>query len=356
AYEFREFVAGFDAQTGKELWTNESESTYSRFPQSGSPTVIGNRLFILGAGRQARCLDPRTGQELWKTPLPGEFRDEYYQASVLVVGQIAIFNSAQLFGLDIETGKIVWTGDPQKTKGTHASPVLWSKDGRNYVISLCANGHTICLDPQSGEVLWTIESEGGHASPVVVGDRLLVYGNSRKKGLHCYQLSPSGAESLWLYQRLTDKGSSPIVAQNRVYVQGERKLACLDLETGSQLWMANLDMENPQWGSPIAAGNVGFYAYDGLLAFSLAPEEYRQLFIAQINQEHLLASEQYFRDKFRLDDDSLDTEARKTALKNYQQEVGKSGPLKCSSPAFDNGRIYLRLANHLICYDLRAQP
>jgi len=354
AYQFREYVRAFNAHTGEELWVNQSESTYTRFPQSGCPTVIGDQLFILGAGRVARCLNAKSGKEIWNQKLPGEFRDEFYQASVLVVGQVAIFNASQLFGLDVSTGELVWTGDPQKTKGTHASPVCWKHDGTAYVLSIGQGGNVVCLDPASGQLLWTAEADGGHASPIVKNDKLLIYGNSRKKGLRCFQLTPEGAESLWIYQRVTDKGSTPVVTDTHVYVQGERKLACVDLETGSQQWTGNLDMENPQWSSPIGAGDVGFYAYDGLMAFRLSPEAFEPLFEARMNKEFLLADDDLFQAAYGLDDDNLDAEDRKKAYVAYQQNVGKQGPLKCATPAFDAGFLYLRTADSLLCYDLRT--
>ncbi len=354
AYQFREFVMAYDARTGEELWKNQSDSTYTRFPQSGCPTVVGNRLYILGAGRQARCLDVKSGEQLWQTKLPGEFRDEYYQASVLVEDDIAVFNATNLFGLNAQTGEICWDTAEENIKGTHASPAAWKHDGKTYLISVIAGGSTVCLDAQTGDQIWKVDSEGGHASPIVVGDKLLVYGNSRKKGLRCFQMTPTGAESLWVFQRVTDKGSTPIVAGNAVFVQGERKLACVDLETGSQLWMANLDMENPQWGSPIAAGKVGFYAYDGILAFSLKTEEFEQIFDAQIDRSYRLVPTSELRARFQMDETGLDAETRKEGLKKYQQEIGKHGPLRCATPAFADGFLYLRLKDGLACYDLRA--
>ncbi|MCA8983621.1 MAG: PQQ-like beta-propeller repeat protein [Planctomycetaceae bacterium] len=355
AYRYREFVVAYDAESGKELWSNRSDSTYSRFPQSGCPTIHEGRLYILGAGRQARCLDARTGQELWTTRLPGDFRDEYYQASVLLTGDVAVFNATHLFGLDANDGSIVWTGDPARTAGNHASPVIWEQAGEISVISLTNAGHIVCIDPANGQLKWTTPAEGGQASPVVVGDRLLVYGNSRKKGLHCYRLTPAGAESLWVYQRVTDKGSTPVVVENAVYVQGERKLACVDLETGTALWMANLEMENPQYGSPVAGGNLGFYAYDGLVIFQLRADRYQPVIEGLIDSRNLLAPATRFREQFQLDDNSLDAEGRKAALRKYQQEVGRHGPLKCASPAFANGFLYLRLRDSLVCYDLRGE-
>ena len=47
AFAFREFIFCLDAETGEEVWTSRSDSVYTRFPQSGSPTVLHGKVYIL---------------------------------------------------------------------------------------------------------------------------------------------------------------------------------------------------------------------------------------------------------------------------------------------------------------------
>ena len=106
------------------------------------PAIVDGRLYILGAGRFARCLDAATGEDIWKTHLPGEFRDEYMQSSILVASGVAIVMAGHLFGLDAATGDVRWEGDPQQTRGSHSSPVLWESAGRSRLIVNLAGGWT----------------------------------------------------------------------------------------------------------------------------------------------------------------------------------------------------------------------
>ena len=39
-----------------------------------------------------------------------------------------------------------------------------------------------------------------------------------------------------------------------------------------------------------------------------------------------------------------------------QKETGKQGPLRTTSPAIANGRLYVRTKDALACYDLRVLP
>jgi len=350
AFAFREHVYCFDADTGESLWTHDADSVYTRFPQSGSPCAAGDRVYLLGAGRYVRSFDVRTGEEAWSTFLPGEFRDEFMQSSLVVVDGIVVVMADHLFGLDGGNGSIVWEGDPEQSRGSHSSPVVWKSGDRSLVIVNVAGGKTGCFAQTNGHELWSVESEAAQATPVVIGDRLITYGNSRAKGLRCFALSESGAEELWRYRGLQDKGSSPVVVDGHVYVQGESRIACINLETGEAEWSDYLDLRNPQYSSPIAADGKVFYAYEALVCFRAEPDGFNTLFDAHFDNNGLMASERTFR---RLLD--LDQGAREENERVLLRHLGPNAPLPCASPAFANGRIYIRLKNALACYDLRAK-
>ena len=77
AFVFRETIYCLNAADGQEIWKNENDSVYTRFPQSGSPTVVDGRLYIMGAGGHVRSVDALTGKSIWKVRLPVSFRDEF---------------------------------------------------------------------------------------------------------------------------------------------------------------------------------------------------------------------------------------------------------------------------------------
>ncbi len=355
AYAFREHIYCFDAETGKTIWHHKSDSVYTRFPQSGSPTIADGKLFILGAGRVARCFDAETGDPLWQQPLSGSFRDEFYQSSILMVDGVAVLVAGSLFGLDAETGEILWESPPEKTRGTHSSPVVWnSKAGPKVIVNL-AGGMTACLDPRTGEEHWRAKTDGGLATPVVVGHRLITYGNSRKKGVRCFTLALSGAEPVWKFHGVQDKGSSPVVVGEYLYVQGERRVACIHLETGDPAWTGMLDLASPQYTSLIATDDLVFYAYDGLTAFRSTPENFDPVIQAKFNAAGLMASEATFRKILKLEEIEKSPDGQEKAIRLLQREIGRNGPLKCSTPAISGGRLYIRTPSNIMCYDLRTR-
>lgn len=352
AYIFRETIYCLNADNGREIWKNETDSVYTRFPQSGSPTVADGRLYILGAGGHVRSVDALTGRSIWKVRLPVSFRDEFWQSSFLVVDDLAIFLAGHLYAVHLADGSIAWEGDPTKTRGTHTSPVLWHHDGTNFVVLNAGGGTTICVEAATGKEVWSVKSEAGLSTPVISGDKLITYSNSRKKGMRCFTISTEGADEQWVFNGCQDKGSSPVVVGNYVYVQGEKRLACVNLETGDSEWMTTLDLGQPQYTSLVAADSKVYYAVEGVLCVEATPDEFRPVFNAKVDENGLLHTEEALRELHGIN--ALARESQGKAEKLYQSRIGRQGPLTCSTPAIADGRMYIRLKNALACYDLRA--
>lgn len=351
AYAFRETIYCLDGDNGKTVWKNENDSIYTRFPQSGSPTVADGRLYVLGAGGHVRSLDAATGDDIWKVRLPVEHRDEYWQSSFLIVDDLAIFLCGHMFAVSTKDGSLAWQGAPDATRGSHTSPVLWQHDGRSFVVANVSGG-TACFDAKTGDEVWRVDSEAGHATPNVSGDLVITYGNSRKKGLRCFRMSLDGAEHLWTYNGCQDKGSSPVIVGDYVYVQGEKRLACVNLKSGEDEWMTNLDLGRPQYTSLIAADSKVYYALEGLLCFDATADEFRPHFNAKFDDTGVVATEAALRKLHGID--KLQDQGQ--AEKLYQSKIGRRGPLVCASPAIADGRIFVRMQNGIACYDLRAKP
>ena len=354
-YRYAEVTHCIDAATGKTLWTNDETSVYTRFLQSGTPAVIDGKVYVLGAGLKARCIDAESGKTLWTTQLPGEFRDEFLQSSFVVHDGIAVVFARQLFGLNAKSGKILWSAGDEGSN-LHTSPTIWERPNGSVAISNIGSGKTIGVNLASGEIEWEIETSAGHATPVVAGDLLLTYGSSRKAGLRCFQLKEDAEpEEKWVFQGAADSGSSPVVAGKNVFVQGERRMACVELETGEEVWRTTLDLENPRYASPVAADGKLFYAFGNLICCAADADKFQSLMNAKIDGSGLLADEAVFRKRLEMDKLETTAEGQAEAEKLWQKTFRNAGPLTCATPAIADGRMFVRLKDRLACYDLRAE-
>ncbi len=352
-FRFDEIIYCLDAVTGKTLWKNTRKSVYTRFLQSSTPAVADGRLYVLGAALTARCVNAENGEDVWHTQLPGEFRDEYMQSSFVVADGVAAVFARQLFGLDANSGKLLWQTQEEEDRNLHTSPVAWTSDDRTAVICNVNGDDTACFDARTGDELWRVESLAGNSTPIVSDDLLITYGSSRKGGLRCYKISAGGAEHLWTYHGVADSGSSPVVVDGQVFAQGERRLACVDLATGDEQWMTMLKLDRPRYTSLIAADGKVVYAFDGLLCFAANRAEYQPLFEAKIDRDSLLAEESVFRRVLDIDKLEKTAEGQKEAERLWRQRFNNSGPLPCTTPAISNGRLFVRFKDRIACYDLR---
>ncbi len=127
----------------------------------------------------------------------------------------------------------------------------------------------ICLDRQTGDVLWErtaqeqVPHEGHHPtsslaaySPVTDGERIWVSFGSR--GLHCYDLDGNHQWSADLVKMTTrngfGEGSSPAIAGDAVIVvadhEGDSKIFAFNKITGKLLWEKDRD-EPTSWATPM---------------------------------------------------------------------------------------------------------
>ena len=84
-----------------------------------------------------------------------------------------------------------------------------------------------------------------------------------------------------------------------------------------------------------------------MLSFSAKKSAFERDFDARIDKEGLLASEEFFRKRLGIDD-----QPGTGASKKLWREIISSGPRDCVSPAISNDKLYLRLNQGVVCYDL----
>ncbi len=183
-----------------------------------NPTLKDERLYIVGdnyagvGGADLWCLNPFTGDEIWKTNIPDEF----------------------VFG----------------------SPTV--ANDRVYVLGTYFNLY--CYDANNGDLLWDFESYG-HCGPMVVGDKLY-FGCSLgdKNGFYC--LNATTGEIIWVHDPTTSyQACTPAIVDGKVYIGNGWYFYCLNAETGAEIWNSP---DKSDWGSAAVFNNRVYTNYDKL--------------------------------------------------------------------------------------------
>lgn len=301
-------VLCLDATSGKTLWNADFPGIATGYSFSSTPCVTDGRLYVMVSTRDAYCLNAENGQVIWKTRAT---QGNSISSSFLVADGLAVILSGCLTAFDAESGEIKWT--QPKINGNNPSPVLWRVGDRACVI--CNTGDQVgCADLTTGEMLWT--APGGGSSTTVASSRFLaVFSTHKQVGLTGYRLGVDRADKAWSIE-ITDRGSSPVIADGYVYAVGGRgsaRVMCVKADSGETTWDEKIATQ--EISSPILA--------DGKIIGVL--DNYRSLATWK-------ASPQSF-----------------TLLAKTRMPLAA-----CTCPAFAEGKLYLRLRKAVACYDLRV--
>jgi ABC-type phosphate/phosphonate transport system substrate-binding protein/outer membrane protein assembly factor BamB len=230
-----------DARTGKQLWQLEYPARgaldYGNSPRA-TPAIADDHVYLLGAFGDLHCVRLADGSIVWKSNLPRQFavRPPTWGmcSSPLVMGDRLIVNpgspDASLVALDRWTGKILWhtAGAP----AAYASFMEAELGGRRQIV-----GYDVFSlggwDPDTGVRLWRLKppSRGDFNVPTPVIVHKQVLASSENNGTRLYSFLSQGTvvadPSAW-HQDLAPDMSTPIVAAGRVYGGSHGQMFCLD--------------------------------------------------------------------------------------------------------------------------------
>jgi outer membrane protein assembly factor BamB len=362
----------WDGKTGEGiLWKTEVP-----LPGNNSPIVWGDRVFFSGAdpnNRQVFCFDTSTGTLLWKGDVLGmtksdeeplEMMEEtgYAAPTVATDGRhvCAIFPTGDVACFDFK-GKKVWEknlGRPDSSYGYAASLAMY----KNLLIIQYDQGgvednisELIAVDCFSGRTAWQTKRPVGNSwsSPIVasVGEELQII-TCADPWVIAY--NPSDGSEIWRVNCLAgDIASSPIYANGLVFViEPYSKMVAIKADGKGDVTETHIAWVSEEGGpdicSPVSNGKYIFLlATEGLLeCYSVS--DGKRLWEKDL-QEYFLASPSLVGNKLYLLSEKgimiiaeFDPEYKELT----RCELGE----KChASPAFADGRIYIRGIKNLYC-------
>ncbi len=341
--QMRDTVLCLDARTGKTLWWFKSDKTFGKI-KSGKGGVgmtacyYKDKVYARGSGG-LYCLDADTGRLVWhktgdkKTdtkvsygPSGGWSHDE----SPVIIGRTLVMGfgvEESLAGVDPADGSLLWAHD--QVKGQNAVPAKVVLEGKEYIIVCSRETAKLSLiDPADGSLLWQSTALGAnHASLSVWGD--IVCGNTgdrenRKQGTAAaVRVNREGARLLWKSDRAgyPPHRSVPVGHNGCFYIDDRENFFCLKAADGSIVnrlpHIYHMSWGSHNWVWTITGNNRVLTS--GVLMFSTAEDGFQRL-------------------PGRI---SLDLAG------------GYTCPIK---PAMADGRLFCRLADKIVCYDLRKDP
>ncbi|MBL8211428.1 MAG: PQQ-like beta-propeller repeat protein [Bryobacterales bacterium] len=256
-----ERVMALDEATGRTLWSRQWAADYRGLDYHNgpraTPTVDGDRVYVLGAMGALRCLRVTDGGEVWAKEFVRDFGTVVpvwgmSSAPIVDGGRlIAVVGgagNAKVVAFDKHTGKEVWRAlSSENSEPGYSQPVL-IEGGRRQLVVWHATAID-SLDPETGRVLWShpfrIRMNTPIATPAWSEPHLLVSGffdgarmmEVRSDGRSARLLWASDSQSEVNSDKLHALMSQPLVDGDYVYgVCAFGQLRCLRRSTGERVW------------------------------------------------------------------------------------------------------------------------
>ncbi len=364
-----EVVWALSEKDGKTLWEGRLEpAVRQRMPQGRegpgcTPTVDGERLYVLGMGGDLACLRVEDGKVLWQRSLPRDFGGRLptwsYRESPLVDGDKVICTpggpDATLAALDKLTGKTIWQskvpdaagGGPGRGPGgfgggrggfggsgaAYASVIAIDFEGQREYVQFTAKA-LVGVAASDGKFLWRYDRPANRAaincSMPIYHDGLVFAASAYGAGGGLVKLSKDAnggvkAEEVYATRKMQNHHGGMILLDGCLYgANGGNEggyLVCLDFQTGKVLWdeRDKPDRTGVRKGSvALADGRIYYRQEDGtMILFEPSPREYIE------------------RGRF--------------------EQPDRSQAPDWSHPVVANGKLYLRDQDVLLCYDVKAK-
>ena len=157
-------LSAFDTNTGEERWSNTEIKGANASPSIWKGTVLCN------AQKEFIGVDAVTGETQWKRPGGGDATPVVSGDHVIVTSKIDGKNLVA-YELSEEGPKELWS-QAFLARRYGSSPIVFE----NAVYHLGSERH-LCLDLETGKILWERKAQSSISSPLLVDGKLLVYEN-----------------------------------------------------------------------------------------------------------------------------------------------------------------------------------
>jgi len=339
-----QLVYAYDLKTQKRLWAAPVGKPHDDGPRC-VPTVDGNLVYAIGTDGNVVCVTVDSGKEVWRknllTDLGGAENPEWkFSESPLIDGDKLLCtpggHKAVIAALNKKTGEVIWKcqmpdiGSNGKDEAGYSSIVISRGAGVKQYVQLTNEG--VVGVSAEGTFLWGYNRVANGVAnipmPVIDGDYVFT-STAYQTGSALLKLVPDGGgvkaqEVYWLDKsRFQNHHGGFVKVGDYIYGghnHNKGEPTCIEMKTGKIMWHA----DQPGKGSGCvlyADGRLYFRYENGLVALIEAtPEKYNLI--------------------------STFTPPKRPGTDNTP-----AWPY----PVISDGKLYLRHADVLFCYDVKAR-
>jgi outer membrane protein assembly factor BamB len=338
-FDSTDYLTAIDMK-GNSKWQVPFGRSWFNFPPDtrSTPTVEGDRVYVVSGTGRLVCIDAGTGKEIWAVDVDKDFNAEWHTWGVaespLIVDDKVICSpggkETSLVAFDKMTGKLIWKSGSVGGPRSYVSPILFEHNTIRLILAMTSMSF-FAVDPVNGEVQFSYlfylksndpEPDGSILAntPIFKNDEIYITGGYDLPSV-MLKLAPDGKSvtEKWVDNTLDNHHHG--VVQVNGYIYGSNWLnnnlgnwVCLNWDTGEVKYESN-------W---ISKGNI-IYA-DGMLY--LYEEKSGYVGLAKADPE-----------KFEV-------------ISSFKITEGEGQ--HWAHPAIFDGNLYIRHGDVLLIYNIKA--
>ncbi|QDV45133.1 outer membrane biogenesis protein BamB [Stieleria neptunia] len=211
-----------------------------------TPTVDGDRLYVMGRAGELFCLQISDGTKLWGKNIADETEVRLpgwgFSAAPLVIGDTLLLNVGESgVAVDKHSGDLLWSSDDRECG--YASPVLIPNSEPTAAVIASGKAY-VGVDVQSGEQLWAerwLTSFNCNAADPIFHDGKMFLSSGYNRGSALFDISGETPDLIWKSKEMKNQIHTSILYQGHLYgIDGDMetgaRLRCMDWSTGDIRW------------------------------------------------------------------------------------------------------------------------
>ena len=336
-----ELVQALEAKTGARIWETRigkigKPDQQPSYPGTRStPTVEGNRVYVLGSDGDLASLDAASGKVVWQKNVRTEFGGKSgiwaYSESPLIDGDVLVCTpggpEATLLAVNKRTGDVIWKAAlPGGEEAADASPIVVQSGGIKQYVQFLQKG-VVGVEAKTGKLLWRYDQTAQNSPaniPTPVARDGMIYTATNRGGAGLDRLKIEvGAitpEPVYYDRQLPTSIGGSVLVGDYLYGTNNGGLMCVEFATGKVKWQ-----ERGIGASSVsyADGRLYLHGENGQVALvEPSPEGYRE----------------------------------KGRITPPEQPERGAGGKAWTYPVIANGRLYIRDLGMLWAYDIKSSP
>jgi outer membrane protein assembly factor BamB len=326
-------VSSLDRAAGKVAWSvalgSAQENDRGSGPR-GTPTVDGDRVYVLTENGDLVCLLVADGKVVWRRNILREFNGRninwLVSESPLVDGDRIIVSpggrNAGMVALDKMTGATMWVAKELSDEAGYASPVVADVQGVRTIMTMTGNAG-VGVRATDGKLMWRYSNVANNTANIttpIYSNGRVFFSSAYGTGGALLALKASGggesvsAQEVYFTRNMQNHHGGVVLVDGYLYGFNNSILTCLEFETGKVMWR---DRSVGKGSVAYADGRLYVLSEDNVVGLvEASPKGYRE---------------------------------------TGRFSIADQGWPSWAHPAISGGRLYLRNQNVLASYELRAK-